>query len=222
MKQLRLLLIVFITLFLVLSFCACGSDTEEESQETAAEITEEMIRDYGKNGDEAESRVSEDLEKLSSIDEDKGARWGKIMKLWSSPDLGKPLNYDVLPDGLPETNELCIVVLGFQLEADGTMKEELIGRLTTALDSANKYPNAYVLCTGGGTALENETVTEADQMANWLKEKGVDEKRIIVENQSLSTAQNAKYSYDILEKDYPQITKLAIVSSDYHIAAGTI
>ena len=32
------------------------------------------------------------------------------------------VHYDVLPDGLPQTGELCMVALGFQLNEDGSMK----------------------------------------------------------------------------------------------------
>ena len=46
--------------------------------------------------------------------------------------------------------------------------------------------------------------------------------RIIVENKSITTAQNAIYTFDILEKEYPQVKDIAIISSDYHIATGTL
>ena len=46
--------------------------------------------------------------------------------------------------------------------------------------------------------------------------------RVRIENKSLTTAQNAIYSIDILERNYPQVNKLAIISSDYHIATGTL
>ena len=32
-------------------------------------------------------------------------------------------------DGLPNDDSLCITVLGFALNDDGTMKDELVGRL---------------------------------------------------------------------------------------------
>jgi uncharacterized SAM-binding protein YcdF (DUF218 family) len=113
-------------------------------------------------------------------------------------------------------------VLGFQLEPDGSMKEELVQRLTAALESAKKYPNAYVVCTGGGTASENESATEAGKMAEWLISNGVEKKRVIVEDNSVTTAQNAIFTYDILTSLYPSVKKLAIVSSDYHIATGEL
>ena len=59
-------------------------------------------------------------------------------------------------------------------------------------------------------------------MAKWLIENGVDPQRVIVEDQSLTTAQNAIYTYRILTEQYPQVKQLAIISSDYHIATGTL
>ena len=59
-------------------------------------------------------------------------------------------------------------------------------------------------------------------MAEWLIANGVAPERVIAENRSLTTAQNAIYTFDILAKDYPQVKELAIVSSDYHIATGNL
>ena len=115
-----------------------------------------------------------------------------------------------------------MVVLGFQLNPDGSMKDELIERLKVALASADKYPNAFIVCTGGGTAGENASATEAGKMAEWLIDNGVDPRRVIVEDRSLTTAQNAVFTYQILTEQYPQVKQLAIVSSDYHIATGAL
>ena len=185
-------------------------------------IVEEIAVDYGTYGSEADERIRSLLKDLSKADPSAGKRFEKIMDIWKSPELGKNLNYDVLPDGLPDTDELCIVVLGFQLNPDGTMKDELIERLKVALASANKYKNAYIVCTGGGTAAENESASEAGEMAKWLEQNGVAKQRIIVENHSITTAQNAIFTYDILTSLYPSVKKLAIVSSDYHIATGEL
>ncbi len=53
-------------------------------------------------------------------------------------------------------------------------------------------------------------------------EKGIDGDRVIVENQSITTAQNAIFSCQILQEKYPQVNQLAIISSDYHIATGQL
>ncbi len=200
----------------LLAQTVCDAITRGVSQK----LIEEMVVDYGSYGEAAYTRVDELLKELSGADPETGNKWSEIMDLWK--DAEPVLHYDVLPDGLTDTDALCIVVLGFQLEPDGTMREELIRRLETAKRSAEKYPNALIVCTGGGTAAENESATEADKMAEWLIANGVAPERVIAENRSLTTAQNAIYTFDILTEDYPQVKELAIVSSDYHIATGNL
>ena len=56
----------------------------------------------------------------------------------------------------------------------------------------------------------------------WLEENGVDPARILVEARSLTTAQNAIYTFDILSATCPQVNRIAIISSDYHIATGVL
>ena len=67
-------------------------------------------------------------------------------------------------------------------------------KIANGLASAQKYPNAYVAVTGGGTAKNNPNATEADQMAAWMIANGLDENRLIVENKSKSTVQNAQFT----------------------------
>lgn len=164
--------------------------------------------------------VQVDIDKLAALDQESADRWAAIIKYWNDANEKDFVNKDILPDGLPDDNSLCIVVLGYQLNADGTMKDELIGRLETALDNADKYPNAYILVTGGGTASANSSATEADCMAEWLIENGIAEDKVIIENMSKTTAENALFSYAILDRDYPEVSSIAIVTSDYHIPLG--
>ena len=189
---------------------------------TAQDMIEELAVYYGTYGSEAEEKIAELLEGLCAANPVSGAKWGRIMQLWKTVNEDPEINENILPDGLPETDELCMIVLGFQLNPDGSMKDELIERLTVAKASAEKYPNSLVVCTGGGTAAENPDATEAGEMAKWLIENGVDPQRVIVEDQSLTTAQNAIYTYRILTEQHPQVKQLAIISSDYHIATGTL
>lgn len=195
---------------------------EAEKQREPSKIIEELAVYYGTYGNEAKGRVDELLSELQTTDKVASDKWKKITDRWAEVNNGLTVNTDVLPNGLPDTDELCLVALGFQLEPDGTMKPELIERLKVVKNCAVKYPNAFIMCTGGGTASENKSATESGEMAKWLVENGIDERRIIIEDRSLTTAQNAIYSYDILTEKYPQVRSLAIISSDYHIATGTL
>ena len=193
-----------------------------EAERGPQAVIEEMVVDYGAYGEAAASRVDALLGELEALDADTAARWRRVMALWRSVGSDLAINEGVLPDGLPDTDALCIVALGFQLNPDGSMRDELVERLKVVLRSAEKYPRACVLCTGGGTASENPSATEAGRMAEWLVAHGLSSDRVIVEDRSMTTAQNAIYTFDLLEGRYPQVTQLAIISSDYHIATGTL
>jgi len=217
MKRIAVLLLSFLVMIM-----PALAENESSQERSVRDILEEMIVYYGSYGDEAEGRNAELLKELYAADPVQGAKWESILRLWKTVNTDLDIHENILPDGLPDTDELCMVVLGFQLNPDGSMKDELIERLKVALASAEKYPNAYIVCTGGGTAAENPEATEAGEMAKWLIAKGVDSQRVIVENQSLTTAQNAIFTWQILAEQYPQVKQLAIVSSHYHIATGTL
>jgi len=157
------------------------------------------------------------LEQIRSQDPALADTWANILTFWSSINSPGAINTNVLPDGLPEDDSLCIVVMGYQLQSDGGMRPELEARMNVALASAWKYPNAYILCTGGGTASKNQSATEAGRMAKWLVQNGIDASRIIVEDDAMSTIQNAIYGCALLYRDYPQVRSLAVITSDYHI-----
>ena len=193
---------------------ASSALADEQAQDPAQQCIEKAVVSYAACGE----RDEEALSALSSVDPALGKKWTHIMDLWEAPVTIS----DELPDGLPGDDSLCLVALGFQLNPDGTMREELIGRLNVVLAASEKYPNAFIACTGGGTAAEDETATEAGRMAEWLEAHGIDPARLIVEDRSLTTAQNAIYTFDILEEKYPQVAQIAIVSSDYHIATGIL
>ena len=130
-KYSGLIAVLIVSFGLILSLAGCSRDQGKQNDDPKSleKIVEEMAVDYGSYGMEAKDKIGSLLEELSEADKSAGARWAKIMDIWMSDDLGRPLNYDVLPDGLPGTDELCLVVLGFQLEPDGSMKPELVERL---------------------------------------------------------------------------------------------
>lgn len=182
-------------------------------------IAREIVYAYCWNQDLSSKRLRNLLEELEDVSPESASKWREILSCWKDASSDMPLHYGAVPDDLGDG--LCLIVLGFQLNPDGTMQKELINRLEAALESAEHYPDAYLLCTGGGTA-QNANITEAEAMARWLTEQGISENRIILENQSLTTTQNAVFSSQILARDYPQITKAALVSSDYHLPWATI
>ena len=95
---------------------------------TADDLIEQIITYHGCYGEQADDKVNSLLAELKKKDRRQGALWTDIMEYWDYVNTEMPVNPNRLPDGLPDTDELCIVVLGFQLNPDGTMKDELIER----------------------------------------------------------------------------------------------
>ena len=187
----------------------------------AQESTDELIRSIINYFQYYQWDAGTDYERLLSQMEQQdpalAQTWSSILDFWIRLNRDMEVHNEVLPDGLPEDDSLCIAVMGYYLKSDGGMRDELYERLRVTLASAEKYPNAYILCTGGGTASENKKVTEASQMAKWLIRQGISEDRIIVEKQARSTIDNAQYGCELLYRDYPQVKSLAVITSDYHI-----
>ena len=190
--------------------------------EESYNLVSDMVYAYADRQEEAVDIIRADLEKLTALDPALGSLWTKLMRVWSEVNSGLTLNPGVLPDGLPEDGSLCIVVLGFQLESDGSMAPELLGRCETALKCAEKYPNALIAVTGGGTAWQNPGATEAGVMAEWLIAHGVEAARILKEDASRTTGDNAEFTCRLLLENHPEVKALAIVSSDYHVPLGVL
>ena len=201
-----------ILIAILLMFCLVIPADAEGALEQ--QLIEQLVMTYGVY----ETVDTDIIEQLSAINLDQAAKWQQIMQIWQIP----PIVNATLPDDLPTDETLALVALGFQLNPDGTMRDELIHRLEVVKMAAKQYPKALIVCTGGGTATNDPAATEAGRMAEWLIDAGIDPARVIVEDNSLTTAQNAIYSFDILEQAYPQVTSLAVISSDYHIETGVL
>lgn len=203
-----------LTLLMLLCAALPGHAAEAEEKSSVQAIIERLVISYAAFGE----RDPQALEELAALDPVSKDQWARIMDLWEAP----VTVHTALPDGLPQDDTLCLVALGFQLNPDGTMRDELIERLRVLLAASEKYPNAVIVCTGGGTAANDPTASEAGRMAEWLRGQGVDAARIHVEDKSVTTAQNAIFTFDLLAAHCPQVNQIAIISSDYHIATGTL
>ena len=210
----------FVKTLVCLLLCLCTVlPVSAEAKTDVSHYAQRLIQYYLNYQSSADAEIETLLEFIESEDPKQGALWRGIMADWRWSNEEMPVNRDVLPDGLPQDDSLCIVILGYGLRADGSMKEELVDRLVVGLASALKYPNAYVCVTGGPTA-DLTKDTEAGQMSRWLMEKGLEPGRILVEDKSLSTTENARKVFHLLRSSVPQVKNIAVVSSDYHIPWG--
>lgn len=91
----------------------------------------------------------------------------------------------------------AIVILGYGLNDNGTMRPILRRRVLMGLTVAQFYPQSPIIVTGGNP--RNGT-TEAAQMRKMLMLLGFPDNRIIVEDKANSTVQNARYSVPLAEE----------------------
>lgn len=209
-------ILLMIPAALLIGLKAGAERRREHPAQSAEEIVLQLVTGYRisrASGDEATRKL---LEELAGIDPDCAEKWQTILECWEQSGNNMAVNRGTLPEGLSDSPSLCFIVLGYALNPDGSMRPELMGRLQIAKLCADKYPNAYILCTGGGTAAASK-VTEAEAMSAWLIENGVNAGRVLTEARSMTTTENAILSNALLEEAHPEITQAVLVSSDYHI-----
>ncbi|WP_054812831.1 YdcF family protein [Nocardia arizonensis] len=91
----------------------------------------------------------------------------------------------------------AIVVLGYGLLPDGSMRPELIARLHAGFAQALLAPASPVIVTGGNP---QNGVTEARAMANWLIGHGIPAERVHVEGDAVDTLGNAAESARVMRE----------------------
>ncbi|OHV05601.1 YdcF family protein [Mycobacterium talmoniae] len=91
----------------------------------------------------------------------------------------------------------AIVILGYGLNPDGSMRTILRRRVLTGLAVAQFFPQSPVIVTGGNP---QNGKTEAEQMRNMLLTLGFPDSRIIVEDRANSTVQNAQFSVPLAKQ----------------------
>ena len=209
----------FFRKILIACLCLCLLGGSVPAAQAAEETSpQRLLGAYCANDS---GKIESCLDALEAESPAEGALWRRIMTDWARLNEVGFEDHRVLPDDLPQDDSLCIVVFGYGLGADGSIQPELEDRLYVALNAARQYPNAYVAVTGGQTS-EVAGVTEGGQMAAWLRAQGVAESRLIVEDQALSTTQNAANTYKLLTSAYSQVKTLAVVTSDYHVACAGV
>lgn len=109
----------------------------------------------------------------------------------------------------------AILVLGHQLEEDGSLRHRLVTRLEAAWALAENNPGASLVLTGGKLG---SIRSEAEAMANWLTAQGLPSTRLHLEEQATDTLENAAYSLPILRRIGAR--RVALVSSTYHVRRG--
>lgn len=110
----------------------------------------------------------------------------------------------------------AMVILGCQVRADGP-SVLLQDRLDTALAYLKDHPDMTVVAAGGQG--EDEPMSEAQCMYDYLTAHGVDGENIILESESHNTWQNVCNSVAILKsRGYEPGGNVLLVTNGFHLA----
>ncbi len=107
-----------------------------------------------------------------------------------------------------------LIVLGKRLNNDGSFHQEMLSRCNTAANLIVDY-NFDIAILSGGLANPKAPVTEAQAMFDYLTSKGIDSQKLVLETNSKTTYQNAKYTVPML-LNYP-INQVHLCTSPSHL-----
>lgn len=110
-------------------------------------------------------------------------------------------------------NEKTVIVLGCRVKGLVPTKA-LMSRCLKAYKYLSENKNSICILSGGQG--QDELISEAECMRNILKEKGIEDNRLYIENKSTSTEENIRFSKRII-KENNLSEKLIICTSEYHI-----
>ena len=110
----------------------------------------------------------------------------------------------------------AVVVLGAQVKPDGSPSVQLTWRLDAAAEAYRKAgkPVPVVVCGAQGS---DEPCPEATAMKRYLAEQEVPEQMILEDPDSRNTKQNLQNAQKLLNREYPDVNRILIVTSDYHV-----
>lgn len=122
---------------------------------------------------------------------------------------------------IPAFDKDYMLILGSKFRKDGTLTPLLKGRADRALEFAQmqrEHTGKELFLVPSGGQGPDEVMPEAEAIRNYLLETGVPEERILVENRSKNTAENMKYSLELIRKhcktDDP---KIGFSTTNYHV-----
>ena len=119
----------------------------------------------------------------------------------------------------PEFNQDFIIILGSKVNKDGTLPPLLKGRVDKAIEFGNKQyemtKKRIVYVPSGGKG-KDEVIAEAKAIKNYLMEKGINEKQIMIEDKSTNTIENMKFSKEKIDKSKKD-AKISFATTNYHV-----
>lgn len=111
-------------------------------------------------------------------------------------------------------NHKAMIILGAGLWGS-EVSPQLKRRLDSSLKLIEQNPELLVVVSGGQG--DDEDISEAKAMKDYLVDNGADESKVIMEDKSTSTFENISFSKKLLTKWGLENSKIIIVSTDFHM-----
>ena len=120
---------------------------------------------------------------------------------------------------MPNFDKDFVIILGSKINSNGTLTPLLKGRCDRAIEFGNKQyemtKKKIVYVPSGGKG-KDEVMAEAEAIKNYLIENGIDEKQILIEDQSTSTIENMRFSKNKID-DAKKDAKISFSTTNYHV-----
>ena len=119
----------------------------------------------------------------------------------------------------PNFDKDYVIILGSKIRKDGTLTPILQARVDKAIEFAKEQKeksNKRIVFVPSGGKGEDEIISEAEAMKNYLIEKGISLEDIIVEDKSKNTYQNLKFSKQKIDEDNKD-GKIIFSTTNYHV-----
>ncbi len=119
-----------------------------------------------------------------------------------------------------------IILLGGAVDPERTAEygqvalNQSAARVTETLRLARLYPAARIVLSGGIGGLLHEPITEAAATERLLTELGIESKRLVIENRSRTTHENAVFSMRLVEPKPGEVWILVTSASHMPRAVG--
>lgn len=132
----------------------------------------------------------------------------------------------VISDARKKNRDKCdyILILGGNVIGADTPSPQLLERMKAAAVYLKENPGTVAVpC--GGCFRDGQKKSEAQIIAEYLIEQGIEESRIVLEDKSTTTYENFEFGTKIIENHSGKAldeVRVAFLSSDYHIHRASI
>ena len=106
-----------------------------------------------------------------------------------------------------------VITLGAMVRPDGTPSSSLRERINACYDYLAENKNSVAVLSGGKG--DNEPMSEAQCMYDYLVDMGIHKDRLFIEDKSVNTESNMKNSYKLIEENNLN-RNVAIATDNYH------